>query len=1191
MSVKFIIGRAGSGKTRYCLDEIRELLREEPDGSPLVLLVPQQATHQMEQEIVSTPELGGMIRAQALSFHRLALRVMQEEGGTARVPIDEIGKQLLLHRVLHERQHDLGFFKGTYHQPGIRERMGKLFTEWKRYAMLPEVLQERVENSQEAKTFSPVLDQKINDLTLVYGDFEKRLAEQYLDGEDILTLMTEQIGSSEWLKSARIWIDGFHGFTPQEMAVVERLMIRCEHVTITFTLDRSYDAKDTLDELELFHPPARTMQELRRRLAEIGLPEGTVVQLSDKEQHRFTSSPILGALEKHYGQAGSGKRYVYRTDKQTRISGDGDLPSDERHQLILAAAANRRAEVDGVCREMLRLAREEGIRWRDIAVMVRNMEDYGDLLSTALTDYGIPFFLDHKRSVLHHPLIEFIRSAVEVILHNWHYDAVFRCAKTDFLLPWGTDQEERVLRREIDLLENYVLAFGIKGSKWTSDKVWTYRERMSLDGDEAVNSAEEAHQQRILKARSWIAGPLGKFANEIKQAQNVQAQVQALYEFLVLVHAPERLEYWSVLCAEEGKPEKSKEHMQMWNRVMDVLDQLVEMLGDETLSTDLFASLLDTGFESISMGLVPPSLDEVLIGTPDRTRSGAVTHAFILGVNEGVIPQRLTEDGLLSEREREMLVLSGVNMAESARRKLLDEPFIIYNALATPSSCLWLSYPLADEEGKGLLPSEIIRRIRRMFPDVPMRQIAAEPASTMSEDEQLSYIVHPKQAYAYLNVQLKRAVSNEPIYEMWWHVYNWLHSQEGWQTQLSSLVKALQFDNHESDMNFEISRGLYGDHLLASVSRMERFASCPFSHFVSHGLRLKERRIFALEAPDIGQLFHAALSEFAQGLMRDGMDWGQLSTDDCRLRSDQVVEALIPKLPGEILLSTQRYRHVAHKLRDVIGRASIMLSEHSRQGDFKPLATELDFGPDQTLPSLRFQLDNGTIMEIIGRIDRVDRADTEDGPVLRVIDYKSSSTALDLSEVYYGVSLQMLTYLDVVITHSEEWLGSIARPAGVLYFHVHDPILLNKNKPSPEKAAQDLRKSFKMKGLLNADSNIISLMDRSLSDGTGKSEWLPVGYTKDGGFRKDAFVATDLEWKQMRKFVRGQIKRIGTGITDGQVQINPYRMGYQTACSQCSYKAVCQFEPGFAGNGYQSWRKLNRDVINAAFTHADDNGL
>lgn len=1184
MSVKFVIGRAGSGKSRYCLEEIRELLVEEPDGSPLILLVPQQATHQMEKEIVSTPGLGGMIRAQALSFHRLALRVMQEEGGTARVPIDEIGKQLLLHRVLYERQDALSFFKGTYQQQGIMDRMGQLFTEWKRYAMLPDMLRDRVQQGETTHAFSQSLGMKLQDLTMIYDDFEKHLAQQYLDGEDVLTLMIDQIAGSEWLASARIWIDGFHGFTPQELAVVERLMIRCKEVTVALTLDRSYDTHDSLNELDLFHPTARTMQELQRRLAEIGLPEGTVILLDDKANNRFMGSPMLAALEQQFGQASSGKRYVYHQADQP--SGDDSVP--QQSQIILASSANRRAEVDGVCREMLRLAREEGVRWRDLAVMVRNMEDYGDLLSTALTDYDIPFFLDHKRSVLHHPLIEFIRSALETILHNWHYDAVFRCAKTDFLLPWGKDQEDRVLRREMDVLENYVLAFGIKGSRWTSDKEWTFRERMSLEGTDTANSTEIEHLHRIHVARNWVAEPLKLFANKLKQASHVQGQVEALYELLVHVHAPERLEYWSILSAEEGNPEKSKEHMQMWNRVMDVLDQLVEMLGDQTVSTDLFASLLDTGFDSISMGLVPPSLDEVLIGTPDRTRSGAVTHAFILGVNEGVMPKRLTEDGLLSERERESLVLSGVSMAESARRKLLDEQFIIYNALATPSKCLWLSFPLADEEGKGLLPSEIIRRVHRMFPETKVRQIAAEPSSVMSEMEQLAYVVHPKQAFAYLNVQLKRAVSNEPIHPLWWHVYNWLHSKEDWNLKLSGLVKALQYDNDEADMPNQTSRELYGNHLLASVSRMERFAACPFSHFVSHGLRLKERRIFALEAPDIGQLFHAALSEFAQGLMRDGLDWGELSGEECRIRSDQVVELMTPKLPGEILLSTQRYRHVAHKLRDVIGRASVMLSEQSRQGDFKPYATELDFGPGKTLPPLTFRLDNGTLMEIIGRIDRVDRADTEKGPLLRIIDYKSSSTALDLSEVYYGISLQMLTYLDVVITHSETWLGSEARPAGVLYFHVHDPLLLNKNKPTPEKATQDLRKSFRMKGMLNADSNIISKMDHTLSEGTGKSEWLPVGYTKDGGFRKDASVATDEEWTHMRSFVRSQIKRIGTGITDGQVQINPYRMGNHTACNQCSYKSVCQFEPNLAGNGYQTWRKLDGATLQSAFTLADN---
>lgn len=1181
MSVKFVIGRAGSGKSRYCLDEIRELLREEPDGSPLILLVPQQATYQMEKELVATPGLGGMIRAQALSFHRLALRVMQEEGGMARVPIDEIGKKLLLHRVLHERQNELAFFQGTYHQQGIMDRMGQLFTEWKRYAMTPDTLDEllnKVAPIDASNTYAQQTSQKMQDLTMIYAEFEQELSKQYLDGEDVLTLLTEQIAGSEWLASARIWIDGFHGLTPQELAVVERLMIRCQEVTMTLTLDRPYDSHESLDELDLFHPTARTMQEIRRRLEEIGLPTGTVVKLSDNEYTRHIHRPMLAALERHYVDSAAGRRYAYRGADQKEHPNDSPI--------ILAAAANRRAEVDGLCREMLRLAREEGIRWRDMAVMVRNMEDYGDLLAATLADYEIPFFLDHKRSVLHHPLVEFIRSALETVLHHWHYDAVFRCVKTDFLLPWGTEQEESELRWEMDMLENYVLAFGIKGSRWLSDKPWGYRERRSLDEDSEANAEELAYLQRIHRSRQWVAEPLGMFADKLKQACTVKQQVEALYDLLLAVHAPERLEAWSIRAGEQGTPEKAKEHWQLWNRVIDVLDQLVEMLGEESLSSDMFASLIDTGLESISMGLVPPSMDEVLIGTPDRTRSGAVSHAFILGVNEGIMPKRMTEDGLLTEQEREWLLQCGVSMAESSRRKLLDEQFIIYNALAVPSTCLWISYPLADEEGKGLLPSETIRRIRLLFPDLRIQTIAAEPASQMSEQDQLAFLAHPNKAYAYLGAQLKNDMQGEPIADLWWQVYNWLHDRKEWQLKLASLTKALQYDNREPDMPSSTSRQLYGEHLLASVSRMERFAACPFAHFSSYGLRLKERRIFALEAPDIGQLFHAALSEFVRTLQKDGLDWGALSSEECSNRAAHVVELLTPKLPGEILHSTPRYQHVARKLRDVVGQTTIILSEHIRQGDFKPLATEVDFGPGKALPSLKFRLDNGTLMEIIGRIDRVDLANTDQGPYLRIIDYKSSQTTLDLSEVYYGLSLQLLTYLDVITTHSKVWLGSEAKPAGVLYFHVHQPLLLNKNKPTKEQAEQAVRKSFRMKGLLQADKDLIERMDYSLQNGSGRSELLPVGFTKDGGFRKDASVATEEQWKQLRAYVRNEIKRIGTEITNGHVDIVPYRMGEHTACQHCSFKPVCQFEANFEGNAYQNRRKLDADTLQAAFAQA-----
>ena len=678
-----------------------------------------------------------------------------------------------------------------------------------------------------------------------------------------------------------------------------------------------------------------------------------------------------------------------------------------------------------------------------------------------------------------------------------------------------------------------------------SELIWSKRKiRLQEQTDEL---------QALNTSKAWVVGPLLAFSNRLAQARTVKAQVEAVYELLVTVQAPEKLETWTQQATLDGKPEKAREHGQMWNSVMDMLDQLVETMGDDELSLELFNGLIETGMESMKLGLVPPSMDQLLIGSMDRTRSSGIRYAYILGVNDGVIPAQMAEKGVLTEAERSVLMESGLPMADGSRRKLLDEQFIVYTSLTVPGKRLWMSYPLADEEGKSLLPSELIRQMRQLFPGTEEAHLLAEPSAESPESEQAAYLSHPTQAISYLAVRMKHWMLGGRMSELWWDAYNWYAEQPAWQMKLQSLVQALQYTNKEKGLSSQTSKQLYGQHLRASVSRMEKYVACPFSHFVSHGLRLQERRVYRLDAPDIGQLFHAALNQFVQKLQQDQLDWGSLSAEQCMERSAQVVDELAPRLQGEILLSSSRYAYIARKLKQVVGRAAVILGEHAKHGQFQPLGLEIDFGPGKDLPSLTFELDNGCTMEIIGRIDRVDRADGEKGVLLRVIDYKSSQTALQLSEVYYGLSLQMLTYLDVILTHAETWLGVEAKPAGVLYFHVHNPMLQQKNALDPASVEKELRKRFKMKGLITADAEVAGLMDDELIQSSGHSQLIPVALKKDGSFYSTSSVATDEQWDTLRTYVRKQVKQIGTNITDGHVDIAPYRLGKKTACQHCSY--------------------------------------
>jgi len=1160
MSLRFVIGRSGTGKTSYCLNEIRTRLHLEPDGPPLIMLVPEQATFQTEYALLHSG-INGTIRAQALSFRRLAFRVMQETGGTALVPISDTGKHMLLYKIVHRLGSELELFRSGSEQSGFIEKLAELLTEWKRYGIDSTLLKEAEEQSGVAA--SALLQRKLHDLTLIYSELERELAGGYIDAEDYLSYLHDGFADAGSMKGAELWIDGFYGFTPKEYEALGALLGTAANVTITLTLDRMYSAGEQPHELDMFHPTAETCLKLLQLAESRGSKLLPPLVLDERQPVRFKNSPMLMHLEQHYNDRVPMLRYENESEPQKRTSG-----------LSLHGAANRRAEVEAVARDLVTRARTQGVRWRDAAVMVRNAEDYADYIELIFADYGIPFFIDQKKKAMNHPLVEFIRSALEVVLKGWHYDAVFRCVKTEML--FGVDNQ--VPREWFDRLENYVLAAGIDGWKWADGKRWHPLIKQSLEEDADMEAEVSDNDQRefamIMTAREAIVPRLSRFEQAIKKSTNVQMMCEALFRLLEDAEAADRLESWSNEDLAKGKPLRARSHRQLWDSVMGLLDQLVEMTGDQKLSPELFAGMVEAGLDSLKLAAVPPALDQVLIGSMDRTRSGKVQVCYVLGANDGVMPMRVQEDGLLSEPERERLAEAGLEMAPSVRRRLLDERFMIYNALTTPSRYLWISWALADEEGKSLLPSEIVRHIRGLYPGIETFYEGGLPSSSMTEKEQRSFIVHPERTLTYMIAALRGWKQGEPVAAFWWDLYNWYAVRPSWQHKLNMLTSSLTYHNQESVLTIETARRLYGDRLKVSVSRMERFVSCPFQHFVIHGLKLRERKLYRLEAPDVGQLFHAALSKLTGSI---GPRWGSLSSSQLKAEAAAAVEQLVPRLQSQILLSSSRFQYIARKLKEIVGQAAVMLGEHARRAQFKPVGTEVDFGPNGLMPSLVIPMSNGNELEIIGRIDRVDAAQSEEGLLLRVLDYKSSAVQLRLEEVMHGLSLQMLTYLDVLITHASAWLGETAMPAGVLYFHVHNPILAMSNTASPGEVKDKLLKRFKMRGLVTADAETVRMMDEELE--TGYSELLPVALKRDGSFYSSSSVATNEQWGTLRKSVRTIIGRIGEDIQSGKVAIEPYRLGAKSPCQYCDYKAVCQFDSMFEGNEYVKLSKPTKEEI------------
>ncbi len=1079
-----------------------------------------------------------------LSFRRLAYRVLQEVGGAARAHIGELGKRMLLRRLLEKRRTEFKVFRRSAGLPGFADTLARTLGEMKTYCIGPEELALTTEVLR-GIAGADLLADKLSDLQLLYSDLEVELADRFTDPDDYLNLLADRLEMSPAVRGGEVWVDGFSGFTPQEYRVLAALLRAAGQVNITLCTDLESLA-GSHDETALFYAVRETYDTLCETAAREKVPVERPLSLdgSGPGRHR---NPDLVHLERYFFK---------RPAPPVKACGKG---------VIMAAAASPRAEAEGVAREITALCRDEGCRYRDIVVLLRDLDVYAGIISSVFADHHIPVFIDQKRPVMHHPLVELVRSALEVVISGWSSDPVFRFLKTD-LIP--------LTRDEVDRLENYVLAHGIRGSRWTDDRPWDYYRNLSLEEDSEATAAEVEELEDINHIRRQAVSVLSGFDSAVRGAVDVRAVSAAVFDLCARLEAPELLERWSLLAEEEGRLDLAREHAQVWDGLTAMLDQVVEALGEEALTPEEYAAILDAGFEAMRLGLIPPGLDQVVVCSLERSRSPEAKAAFVMGVSDGVLPARVAEKGILSEGERDRLLSVGLRLAPGSRRRVFDEQYLIYIAITRSSEKLFLSFPLADEEGGAIAPSQVIARVKELLPGVVERIWPVEPDQAVTDD--LGFISNPDRALSYLVARLREAKAGRPVSQIWWDVYSWF-TRSSRKTECAYLLASLFASNREARLSANVSRALYGRVLKTSVSGIERFRACPFSHFLTKGLKLRERAVFKLGAPDLGQFFHAALKLFGERIHAGGLDWGQLDREQCLALAGDVVDQLAPRLQSEILLSSARRRYLTGKLKKTVQRTALVLCEHSRRGRFRPVGLELAFGPDGDLPAVTFTLSDGSEMILTGRIDRVDAAQTDEGVYLRVIDYKSGRITISLSDIYYGLKLQLLGYLDVALRYAETIAGGAGLPGAILYFRMDDPLVRTAGEiPSSDDVEKKIFKEFRMTGLVLADQKVVRLMDNGLA---GESELIPVQIKRDGEFAARSMVLTGAQFQLLREYLRYQLISAGEDIMSGVVDIAPYRWGSQRPCRYCSFKPVCQFDILMEGNTYRVLKAESEDGV------------
>ncbi len=1152
MSLRMIIGRSGTGKTTMFLGEIRDKLIENPEGTPIIYIVPEQMTFLTEYRLATESGIGGMIRAQVFSFSRLAWRILQETGGISRMHLSSVGMDMLIRKIIDEQKENLRIYQRAADKNGFVKQLEQIITEFKRYCLNPSDLMQETVQTETDNAASKALQDKLRDLEIIYTKFEDEIFGKYIDSEDYFRLLAEKISASTYLKEAEIYIDGFYSFTPQEYRVMVELMNHCQRVSIAMTADRlSFDSAP--DELDLFRASSETCYNLYDIARDAGVEIEQTIFLKESKKWNH---PSLQHLEEMF-------------DARPAVAFTGESA------IQISQAVNRRTEIEGIAREIRDVVRISGYRYRDIALLIRNGETYHEIIEPVFDDYQIPYFIDQKRTMLNHPLIELIRSSLEVINSYWRYEPVFRAIKTELLYP--LQENPLKMRERMDKLENFCLAYGINGSKWTKRDRWVYRRLRGLELTGNVQTdSEKKMEQELNELKLMVSAPILRLSRRLKKADTGRKLCEAVYLFLEELDIPEKLEKWKVAAEEKGNLVRMREHEQVWNAVVELLDQYVEILGEEQVTLKSFAAILEAGFESLHFSLIPPALDQVLVGDLEKSRLNDIKMVFVVGVNEGVLPAKISDEGILADEDRELLLAAGIHVAPSGRIRLLDENFLAYKAFTAPTERLYVSYPLANDEGKALIPSSYIKRLKDMFPDTSEVHYVTDP-SEVDEAEQVSFVSNFTATLSYLNAQLQWKKRNYPISNLWWDVYNY-YLKSSWKDKAVKVFSSLYYSNETVQLSKEVAEELYGDTIQASVSRMELYNGCAFSHFAQHGLKLRDRQIFRLDAPDIGELFHAALKQIAERVNEQNMSWAELTRKQCEDLSKDAVRALAPKLQNEILLSSERHHYIQRKLEQIITRASLVLSEHAKVSGFSPIGLELGFGSNGKLPPLTFSLKNGKRMELAGRIDRVDKAKAEDDSVfLRVIDYKSSERDVNLTEVYYGLALQMLTYLDIVMTHSNELVEMKASPAGVLYFHVHNPFINTKKMLTIDEIENEMMKQFKMNGLMLSDQRVIHLMDQTLE--SGDSQIVAAGIKKDGNLSKKSKVASLEEFDNLRNHVRGLYQKTGNAIINGQVDIAPYKLKDKIPCTFCSFKSVCQFDETIESNHFRMLTPHSKEEV------------
>ena len=1158
MSLRMVIGGAGSGKSTYLFDQILRRAKEEPKRH-FIVIVPEQFTMSTQRELVARSSQKIIMNVDVLSFNRLAYRVFEETGTKLNDVLEDTGKNLLLRRVAQEHEKELTVLRGNVRRPGYIDEIKSLLTEMAQYGIGPKEFADLAELTDMGSSFR----RKAEDLSVIYRAFREAIEGRYITAEEVLERLAQLMDQSALIKDAVIAIDGFTGFTPIQKQVLAQMMRLASSIYVTLTMDPGERITGSHLDYELFAMTKEMGEGLVRLAGENRCLIEEPVCLTGNP--RFAYSPMLAHLEANlfrpksrpYGKelpgldgketAGCSQADTKETascaqsdakENASRAQGESD---PKMRQIRLGRAASFRDELAFAGEEIRKKIRDQGGRYRDFAIVCANLSDYADYAGQIFDKMDLPYYLDQEQDILFHPLVEFILSSLSLLTEDFSEESLMQQLRSGLA---GIDPSDA------DLLERYIHARRIRGFA---------RYRRPFSG--RVRNFSQEQMLRVEQLRKGIVADISDFRQSMC-AENAVTRDRALaiYAYLQAHEVEEKLEARANACRAEGDEIAASIHSRVFGLVMETLEKMSDLLGEEKMSLSDFAQLLEAGLRAISVGTVPPSFDSVVIGDLERTRLEHIKTLYVLGASDAAIPRSAESSGLFSQAEREKLREKQIDLAPGDRERAFMQRFYLYLALTKPSEQLVVSYARLSSDGSALRESYLIGLICRLFPGLGVENLEGRA--------DLQRLVTAPAALDYLPDALRSLSEKEASREegqLACAIYEVLKEDKNFTDRAEELFETAFSEQGQDRLSERLIKRVSGDLIQGSVSRLEQFCRCAYAYYLRYGLLLQEEEEPEIDFLDMGNLHHQTLEFFSKRMKERKLSWKEISDSDAEALLEEAFRNAVGQMERAELLENRRQAQVIRRMKSVLRCSIWALREQVTRGDFVPEEFEMSFGPRDQLSSMRFQLGEREKLQLSGKIDRVDCMRTPEGIYVKVMDYKSGNQKLDLTRLYHGLQIQLVLYMSAAL----EKLGrgeKKAHPAGLFYFHIDEPWIKSREGAGPEEIQEDILDELKLRGIYNREDLVVNALDENLAaEGAGASHVISARRNKDGKLSAGEDALSEEDIRLLGSFVHDKIEQIGRDILEGKIEKNPYKLGKENGCQYCAFRAVCGFEDGLKG--------------------------